>query len=140
MPIIRRLRLVAAATILFLTFYASMSILSFLSNNHDSNNNVIVLDPEAREAQDLGISVARLRRNKQLQERIGKAHDALRKLEESEPDIWIRPDKDEYAALKNEVRKVIHNGILWGDDNQNAMQILTIYFLSSPQTPLFFVA
>ena len=62
----------------------------------------------------MGISVARLRRNKQLQERIGKAHDALRKLEESEPDIWIRPDKDEYAALKKEVRNIyiIHNGIL----------------------------
>ena len=73
----------------------------------------MVLDPEAREAQDLGISVARLRRNKQLQARIGKAHDALRKLEESEPDIWIRPDKDEYAALKKEVRnKIIHSGIL----------------------------
>ena len=66
-----------------------------------------MLDPEAREAKDLGISVARLRRNKQLQERIGKAHDALRKLEESEPDIWIRPDKDEYAALKEEVRNII---------------------------------
>ena len=67
----------------------------------------MVLDPEAREAQDLGISVARLRRNKQLQERIGEALDALRKLEESEPDIWIRPDKDEYAALKKEVRNII---------------------------------
>ena len=111
MPTLRRLRLVAAATILFLTFYAAISIFSFLSNNHDNNNIILVLDPEAREAQDLGISVARLRRNKQLQERIGKAHDALRKLEESEPDIWIRPDKDEYAALKKEVRNII-NGIL----------------------------
>ena len=117
-------RLMAIASVLFLSSYALIEISSWagitesfyydqqqrrLSSDVPTNNAVPGMAAEEPEP----MSPGRLRRDKFLEVRVKNAAEAWRtqrkltetKLEESEPDIWIRPDKDkdEYAVLKEEV-------------------------------------
>jgi len=111
-----RPRLMAIASVLFLSSYALIEISSWagiesffyydqqqrrLSSDVPTNNAVPGMAAEELEP----MSPGRLRRDKFLKWRVKNAAEAWQKLTETETeeDIWLRPNKDEYAALKGEV-------------------------------------
>ena len=119
-----RPRLMAIASVLFLSSYALIEISSWagitesfyydqqqrrLSSDVPTNNAVPGMAAEEEEPEPM--SPGRLRRDKFLEVRVKNAAEAWRtqrkltetKLEESEPDIWLRPNAEDHAALKEEV-------------------------------------
>ena len=113
-----RPRLMAIASVLFLSSYALIEISSWagiesfyydqqqrrLSSDVPANNAVPGMAAEEPETMSPGM----LRRDKFLKARVKNAAEAWRKKRkmtetETEEDIWLRPNAEDHAALKEEV-------------------------------------